>query len=250
MSLVSTRSLAGTMAALLLSGGLAFGQANLEVGQLPQSGGGFIYQLTGFNSVTLTAPDGSVFPRSSVVKRNFTSFNDLGATLFGDWTATEPSLSGDGAWWKFHVDPFTLSIAPETPVITSPLSGSTVSPDFVVKWAFPGGTNPSQGTFVRSNLGLQTVSVTLGVDGLHSARVVEKLTRPGPIPMDINAIGFANLPDPPITDRSSSLVGQPIFTNLKFASYSETATYNVVPEPTSAALVAFAAMVFGCRDRI
>jgi hypothetical protein len=237
------------VAAIVSCGGqVAKGNPHVDifVGQYPEVGGGFNYQLTAFGPIfgTLTAANG----QSYFVQKTFGSFEDLGTVLFGNWSDSIPGLNGS---FVFDVKPFTLAdVASETPVIVSPTPGSTVPENFVVKWAFPGGETPSATRAIVLNPTDKLIleSLALGVDGPYSEGVGSRLVGSGPVSLPVKVEVLSNLPNPEVIDRSPSLNGQHLYATLTFGALSATATYQVVvPEPTSAALVAFAAMIFGMQ---
>ena len=209
--------------------------ATLIVDQLPQPGGGVTYRLTSFRSnETLTGPTGTTL-QSPFTPIDFSSFSDLGNVLFGDWTVVYQPLFGSVETGVFHINPFSLTdVATATPTILSPLSGSTVPPDFLVTW-IPNGTAQFQNvTFNLTNL---ATYVTYHFGTVSTVEFITQPNHPGPGSISVQPYLATDLKPIAISGQFSS------FLSLEYRSDSLAATYNVVPEPTSAALVAFAAMI-------
>jgi hypothetical protein len=237
---------------------------NFTVDQLPQPGGGITYRLlaaqtraSGISSsgTFLTSPNGLIFPSvpSLDAMKDFNSFAELGSALFGDWLATENPTSGPDNTYNIRVAPFTLAdVFSESAVISSPMPGSTVGLDFVVKWGFPSGATPSSSA-ISFNYGppLDDVApVQHGVDGMYSAGFHTQLSGPGPADIRI-LTGVTVRPDPQVLNRSPGVVGQLISTNSWFNAYSLEATYHVIPEPSSvsALILGLACLIHTPRRR-
>jgi hypothetical protein len=249
---------AAILASSFLSSGVAtaqFRSVSWKVDQLPQSDGTTIYRMgasqfgyTFFGvpegGASLTAPNGTVFPGSSN-EVNFSSFADLGAVLFGDWVATEQPTSGSARTYTVRITPYTLNdVLSNTPFITSPITGSTVPADFVVKWD-PNNPTSSRG-IAYGGPGLSISPPQFGVDGVFSVGFHTQLLQPPPVPFPFLAFVQSVRPNPSVVNRSSSLNGQSIVTSLAFNAYSQRATYQVVPEPRCLVLTSLALVFFGC----
>jgi hypothetical protein len=222
---------------------------DIQVILLPKAGGGYTYEaINNSNGGLLTAPDGTVVPRSKYM--TFDSFADLGARLFGNWTASNFAVYPNTSF-VFDVEPFTFAdVGLETPVIVSPAPGSTVPEHLVVKWDFPTGKSGSASNALPASSGLELDTLVPGADGPNSVGLGYRLVAPGPSFLFVRVIATSNLPNPPIIFHSPGLDGLNLTASLSFSAVSATAEYQVVvPEPTSAALIAFAAMMLGCRYR-
>ena len=199
----------------------------------------------------LTAPDGNVFLGLST-SREYNSFADLSNTLFGDWTATEHPTTGSDRSYVVRIAPFTLAdVFSQTPVITSPVPGSTIPPDFVLKW-LPNGSTNSRGL----SYGTQPVSVLLRPSLELMARFrpafILQLLEPPPVPFSLSASVQSFRPNPIVVSGSPSLNGQSIIRSLAFNSYSLRATYQIVPEPTATVLISIDAfgVCLSCSRRV
>lgn len=200
---------------------------------------------------TLTAPNGTVVQSPIGPPLVFGSFADLGATLFGDWTAVEHPTSGADRTYTIRVAPFAASGALTiAPVITSPPSGATVPPDFVVKWT-PNIQTTSRGiSFDAPGVTVGFHDREFGVDGFFSVGLHTQLLAAPPVPFTVRAAFQVQLRDPTIPSRSPSLNGETINTILDFSSMSLPATYQVVPEPFAITLsVAGGAILLLARRR-
>jgi hypothetical protein len=203
------------------------------------------YQFAGIpnENVSLTSPNGTVFtmtfPRPP---HEYNSFADVGATLFGDWNVIEHPTSGPDNTFTAHVNTFSFSgsIA-NPPLITSPESGATIPPTFVVKWV-PNSTPAvcCGASWDAPGLSRPTFpnTVQFGVDGTYSARFVTQLLQPPPVDFTLRINNQFNLSNPvPISNRSPSLVGTTITGQISLNSLSLPATYHVVPEPNVMAML-------------
>jgi hypothetical protein len=249
---------AAILVATFLPNGFATAQLRSvywTVDQLPQSDGTTLYRLNtsqlGYtflgvpaDGASLTAPNGTVF-LGAFSQVDFSSFADLGATLFGDWVATEHPTSGSDRTYTMHIAPYTLGdVLSNTPFITSPTPGSTVPTDFVVKWD-PNNPTSSRGV-AYGGPGLSVSPPQFGVDGVFSVGFHTQLLQPPPVsfPLLVSVQSFQS--NPPVINRSPSLNGQPITTSLAFNAYSLRTTYQVVPEPGTFVLTSAALAFFGC----
>jgi hypothetical protein len=176
---------------------------------------------------------------------DFSTFANLGATLFGDWVATEHPTSGADRTYTMRIAPYALGdVLSNTPFITSPVPGSTVPPDFVVKWD---PNNPTSSRVIAyGGPGLSIPAPQFGVDGFFSAGFHAQLLQPPPALFLLLAGVKTTQSAPSIVDRSSSLNGQLITTSLAFTAYSLGATYQVVPEPSGLVLTSVVTVCFGC----
>lgn len=138
-----------TLAVTLLAGALfagspAWGQGHstgFRVDQTPQADGGYIYSLNvSYNGIAsdgsliddalLIAPNGTEYvgPRTTI---EGTTFDDLAATLFGDWTIITRPQAGPESSYDVRVVP-TLSMDDFEPVRAEKVSG-TFSPKMMEK---------------------------------------------------------------------------------------------------------------------
>jgi hypothetical protein len=221
---------------------------SFEVNQRPQPGGGLTYELavgqlglttgpSGGGTASLTAPSGLVFAASKTTM-NFNTFAELGNTLFGNWTGNvHPSTGPDGSY-KVRVSTFTLSdVFTETPFITSPVPGSTVPNDFVVKWSFPSGATSGTLYTEFSNSNLTNSSLPqFGVDGTYSVAFHTQIIQPVPASMSLEIGTQTYLTSPTVSNRTGYVSATHFDTFLSFNSRSLAATFNVVPEPSGAVL--------------
>lgn len=150
--------------------------------------------------------------------------------MVGDWKFTEHPLSGPDNFYTVRVSAFTLDTI--TPVILSPMPGSEVPQDFIVKWN-PTVSTSSRGLSVHPGTGLKNLSPEFGVDGFFSVGLHTQLLQPPPADLSLSVSIQTFRPDPSIPSRSPSLNGQTITAKLNVDYHSLEATYQVVPEPAT-----------------
>jgi hypothetical protein len=225
------------------------------VDKIPQPGGDTIYRIAGnafghtffgvpTDAVTLTMPDGTILPRR--FETDYATFDELAADVFGDWTVTEIPTSGPNNTYIVRIAPFTLAdVNSATPVVTSPIPGSTVPTDFIVKWE-PYAATSSKGVEAGAP-GVRILDYELGADGPFSIGFETELLQPAPVRFPFVAFVQTPRPNPVIRNRSPALIGTSISSFFAFNSRSLLAEYFVVPEPSALGVTAIATIAIGRR---
>jgi hypothetical protein len=199
---------------------------------------------------SLITPDGTVLDGPSHAF-DFNSFTELNDFVLGDWRAIHDASSGQDKSYVVRVNPFSLDdVFFETPTIASPLPGSNVPKDFVLKWAYPSGA-------MRTSLRLETVDEQnveirrAEFAGPNSVAFQTARLQPGPGSLTLHAGASSSWPSPPIVSRSATLQGAVITTQLSFAAMSLPATFHFVPEPSTTTVFGiFLAALAGARIRV
>lgn len=209
-----------------------------SVSQLPSESGGSSYGLgggvasTATRDATLIAPDGTEFS-NYVTTIHRSSFSEIGTLLFGQWLIKEHLASGADVSYGITISPFGLAdVLAETPLITSPLSGSTVAPNFKVQWQYAMGTPLPSISIEHEQTNIAT-PVQFSSDTATSIKVVARPQSVGPASITLRVGNSSYLNDhTSLTIYSPELVNGTFHISQRFDTLSLPATYNVIPEPT------------------
>lgn len=184
----------------------------------------------------LAAPNGTQFTYQNQYVENLT-FGQLTSTAFGNWRAQTESSNVQFALQSFGLD----DVASEIPIITSPLSGSKVPLEFDITWQ-----SEADG-FVNILKRSSNIGRTSGVNPigccLHTLTTELKDGKPGSLEIEV----FTRTILPPPTLLNSPPIVDTFTFQAHFRSHSATASYVVVPEPSTSLLLTIGALAIGRR---
>jgi hypothetical protein len=222
----------------------------VDVAQQPNSGGSLEYQvrMSGFQPIggytaQFVAPDGTSYSQNlqPVTAPTLTEFEQR---FVGEWKIrATPFGGGSTTEYRFTFTSPLPAAFHETPSIITPQHGATVPKDFLVAWAYPGGTTPSGRSITWSGASSSTPTdfgpgtspeATLHID-LEGASSKQLTVRAGSFtPMTSNFSSVTLVSGTPSTNE--------YFVSGGFSNYSAPVTVTVVPEPGAIVLAAVACL--------
>jgi hypothetical protein len=202
----------------------------------------------------LTAPDGITRfgPGPGLqVQASVSSFLELSQRFFGTWNIFEDSTNPFEADsnYTFTLNPFSLNdVHNETPIVTSPATGSTVPTVFDVHWQYQSGNNPGSRSMIwHAGPDVADVEFAPGITPSATFTVNDELA-PNPFTFRVGS----NSPLAAFMTPVTLLNGHPrsaYSIQASFNNFSLLVPVTVVPEPTTAVLLGLGVMVLGCRRR-
>lgn len=222
----------------------------LNFNQYPAAGGGLEYSLQTFYALTapgvdnpavkLIAPNGIEFP--SINHEIFrSSFEEVAAMSFGEWTAVEtyPTTPITEFTFKFQMPAFDhASVARGTPFIIAPADGAVVPEDFQIAWnsGNSSGLNGIGMWTQRSNYSFQ--SDLVDVPNCCITHVNGRLDGPGIGSLQVRVNAESNVQQPFLVDNPATQNDR-FFLRAGYQAHSSLSSFTIVPEPSSV-LIAFA----------